>query len=651
MSYPGNAKGVAHPAASAAVRYGLAFGSVAAALGLARTFLYFHLPQIFIAFALSAIAITFWYGGTKPGILAAVVASVVRIYFFEPELNTISRGLYYFVFLVFAALMSRATRARDELEERVAERTSELTRTNDDLNMQVAERKQTEQKLRQSETYLAEAQRLSHVGSWAWNVATRDLTHVSEEWRRIHGLDIHGLDQEGIPPSWEQRLQYIHPLDRDRYVDVIETAIRRKMGYELDCRIVRPSGEIRDVQIVAHPVFSPSGDVIEFMGTLIDITERKRVEESLRRSEAYLAEAQRLTHTGGWVWQVEGRDALYLSEEWYRIYGFDPEDGMPAWEQRQQRVHPEDRAKWQEPIDRAMREKSDYEVEFRIILPGGTVKHIQTVGHPVLNASGDLVQFVGSSTDITERKQAEEALRQAQEDLARVSRVTTMGELTASLAHEVNQPIAAAVTDASTCLRWLNRDQPNVEEAREAASRIVKDANRAAEIISRIRLLFKKGTSQWELVDMNEIIREMVALVGSEVTRHSISVRTELADDIPQIMGDRVQLQQVFMNLMINAVDAMKDMDGTRELAIKSQRAENDQLLISVSDTGVGLPSQQADQIFNAFFTTKLHGTGMGLRISRSIIESHGGRLWAADNSPRGASFYLTLPAHTHAHQ
>jgi PAS domain S-box-containing protein len=646
MRYPGNAKVVAHPAASAAVRYGLAFGSVTAALGLARTFLYFHLPQTFIAFALSAIAITFWYGGTKPGILAAVVASVVRIYFFEPELNAISRGLYYFVFLVFAALMSRATRARDELEERVAERTSELIRTNEDLKIQIAERKQTEQKLRKSETYLAEAQRLSHMGSWAWNVATRDLIHVSEEWRRIHGLD-----KEGIPPSWEQRIQYIHPLDRDRYVDVIETAIRRKTGYELDCRIIRPSGEIRDVHIVAHPVFSPSGDVIEFMGTLIDITERKRAEESLRRSEAYLAEAQRLTHTGGWVWQVEGRDALYLSEEWYRIYGFDPEEGMPAREKRLQRVHPEDRAKWQEPIDRAVREKSDYEVEFRIILPGGIVKHIHTVGHPVLNAFGDLVQFVGSSTDITERKQAEEALRQAQADLTHVSRVTTMGELTASLAHEVNQPIAAAVTDASTCLRWLTRDHPNVEEAREAASRIVKDANRAAEIISRIRLLFKKGTPQWELVDMNEIIREMVALMRSEVTRHSISVRTELAEDIPQIMGDHVQLQQVFMNLMINGVDAMKDMDGTRELAIKSQRAENDQLMMSVSDTGVGLPSQQADQIFNAFFTTKLHGTGMGLRISRSIIESHGGRLWAADNSPRGASFYLTLPAHPPAHQ
>ena len=237
----------------------------------------------------------------------------------------------------------------------------------------------------------------------------------------------------------------------------------------------------------------------------------------------------------------------------------------------------------------------------------------------------------------------EEALRQAQADLAHVNRVTTMGELTASLAHEVNQPIAAAVTDANTCLRWLTRDQPDLEEARQAASRIVKDATRAGEIISRIRLLFKKSTPQWALVDVNEVIREMIVLLRSEATRYSISVRTELAD-LPQVMGDRVQLQQVLMNLMTNGIDAMKDVDGTCELAIKSQQAEDGQLMVSVSDTGVGLPPQQADQIFNAFFTTKPQGTGMGLRISRSIVESHGGRLWSVDNSPRGASFHLTLP-------
>jgi len=374
-------------------------------------------------------------------------------------------------------------------------------------------------------------------------------------------------------------------------------------------------------------------------------------EEKLQRSEAYLAEAQRLTHTGSWAWRVAGGDALHLSEEWYRIYGFDPENGPPTFDERRQRTHPEDRAKWQGAIDQAIAEKSEYKVEFRILLPDGSVKHIHTVGHPVLNASGDLVQFVGSSTDITERKHAEEALRQAQTDLAHASRVTTMGELTASLAHEVNQPIAAAVTDANTCLRWLTRDQPDLEEAREAASRMARDATRAAEIIARVRLIFKKGVAQRELVDVNELIREMIILLRNEISRHSISVRTELAEALPQIMGDRVQLQQVMMNLIMNSIDAMKGVEGRRELIINSQRTENDQLMVSVGDTGVGLPAQQADRIFDAFFSTKAHGTGMGLRISRSIVESHGGRLWAADNSPCGASFNLTLPTKVEAHE
>ena len=218
-----------------------------------------------------------------------------------------------------------------------------------------------------------------------------------------------------------------------------------------------------------------------------------------------------------------------------------------------------------------------------------------------------------------------------------------MGELTACLAHEITQPIAAAVTNADSCLRWLAADTPNLEEAREAARRIVRDQMRAAEIISRIRLLFQKDAPQRELVDLNGVIREMIILLRGEATRYSISLRTELAADLPQVIGDRVQLQQVMMNLIINGIDAMKDMDETRELAIKSTRAESEQLLVSVSDTGVGLPPHQTDQIFNAFFTIKPNGTGMGLRISRIIVESHGGSLWAADNSPHGASFHFSL--------
>ncbi len=249
------------------------------------------------------------------------------------------------------------------------------------------------------------------------------------------------------------------------------------------------------------------------------------------------------------------------------------------------------------------------------------------------------------------RGRAEEALRQANSDLARVSRATTLGELTASLAHEVNQPIAAAVTDANTCLRWLTREAPDLEEAREAASRTIKDVTRAAEIINRVRQLFKKGPPERELVDVNEIIREMVLLLRGETTRYSITVRTDLVANLPHVIGDRLQLQQVLMNLIVNSVDAMRDIKGTRQLIIRSQQTDDGQLMVSVSDTGVGLPPEQVEQIFNPFFTTKPQGTGMGLRISRSIVESHGGRLWAATNSSRGATFHLTLPAKAEGHE
>ena len=246
--------------------------------------------------------------------------------------------------------------------------------------------------------------------------------------------------------------------------------------------------------------------------------------------------------------------------------------------------------------------------------------------------------------DMTERKRSEEALREAQANLARVSRVTTMGELTASLAHEIRQPIAAAVTNARTCLRWLGRDQPDVAEGREAAARIIKDVTRASDIISSISVMFKKGALQRQAVDVNELIREMIVLLRSEANRYSISIRTELAEDLPKVMADRVQLQQVFMNLMLNGIDAMKETSGGSELAIKSE-TDAGQLLISVSDTGVGLPPEQADKIFRAFFTTKDSGTGMGLPISRSIIESHGGHLWFTGNSGRGATFQFSLPS------
>jgi C4-dicarboxylate-specific signal transduction histidine kinase len=257
---------------------------------------------------------------------------------------------------------------------------------------------------------------------------------------------------------------------------------------------------------------------------------------------------------------------------------------------------------------------------------------------------GKVLRFVGTTTDIDDQKRTEEALRQAQGDLARINRVATMGELAASLAHELSQPISGAATNANTCVRKLGADKPDLDEVRVVVSRFARDAQRASDIIDRIRSQFARGTANREVIDVNEVNQEIVTLLRDEAVRYNISVRTELAADLPQIVGDRVQLQQVSMNLIVNGIEAMKDVDGIREMVIKSQRADKEQILVSISDTGIGFPPQLAEQIFDPFFTTKPQGTGMGLRISRSIIESHGGRLWAVSTPRRGATFHLSLP-------
>jgi PAS domain S-box-containing protein len=503
----------------------------------------------------------------------------------------------------------------------------------------VALRQLTAEKLQRSEAYLSEAQRLSHTGSFGWSILSGEI-YWSEETYNIFEYD------HAVKPTLELVLGRIHPEDRELTSQIIRAAID---GTDVDAehRLLMPDGSVKHLRVLARGMKSSLSSP-EIVGAVSDVTAAKQAEKTLRESEAYLAEAQRLSRTGSWAWNPATGENRYWSDECFRLLGFDPADGMPPFETFVQRIHPDDRPIVAEELERATRERGEYQVDYRIIHPGGEIRDIHVIGHPILSPSGELVELVGTGIDVTERKRAEEErerLRQAHAELARVNRITTMGELTASLAHEVNQPIAAAATNARTSVRWLTREHPDLEEACAAAMRVVKDVTRASEIISRIRVLFHKGTAERELVDLNSVIGEMVLLLNSEAARHNISVRTELAADLPRVMGDRVQLQQVLMNLMMNSIDAMKDMNEARELAIKSQQGEKEQVQVSVSDTGVGLPPEQTDQIFNAFFTTKSHGTGMGLRISRSIVESHGGRLWAAANSPRGASFYFTLSA------
>ena len=480
------------------------------------------------------------------------------------------------------------------------------------------------------------------IPAMAWSaLPDGSLDFINQRWLEFSGFS----PDQGLGWGWEGA---VHPEDRDHFLEAWRAAIASGKAMEAEARVRRADGQYRWLLIRNVPLHDKTGKIVKWYGTSTDIDDRQRAEQALRRSEAYLADAQRLTKTGAWAGD-RTTAPLYWSEEVFRIFGFDPQQGLPTRDQPLQRIHPEDLDKFLQGFHRTINEKVDSDVEYRIVLPDGTVKYLHALAHPVLNANGEIVEVVGSTVDITERKRAEEEgerLRHLEADLRHLNRVGMMGELAASVAHEVNQPISGVVSNASACLRWLARDVPNLEEAREATRRIVRDGKRAGEVIARIRALASKRTAtNKEELDLNETIQEVLTLVGDEAKKKSVSIRTDFADELPPVSGDRVQLQQVVLNLVMNALEAMSSVDDrARELVVTTRNVDTDQVLVTVEDSGIGIDPQMIDKIFDSFYTTKPGGMGMGLSISRSILEAHGGRLWAEAKDGPGTIFNFTLP-------
>jgi PAS domain S-box-containing protein len=405
------------------------------------------------------------------------------------------------------------------------------------------------------------------------------------------------------------------------------------------------------------------GSENEGVAFVLDLSEQKRAEEALRRSEAYLAEAQKLSNTGSFGWNLSS-GKIYWSQETFRVFGYDSAT-EPTLDRVVDRTHPEDKALVQAVIDRVLQDRKDFDVEHRLLMPDGSVKYLRVVGRLSKEDESDDFEFVGAVTDITERKRAEEALQRTQAELAHVSRVMTVGQLSASIAHEMNQPLSAIVTNANAGIRWLAGDSPDLEEANQAIRRIIRDGERASTVVKRMHALFKKAPTSREQLDINEVIQEVLNLSHGEIKSNRISLRTRLANDLPLVTGDRIQFQQVILNLVLNAIQAMSGTSGgSREMEVSSERVsakhsgykpgnreqssladvEWSHVLITVQDSGPGLDPQLANRLFEAFCTTKPQGLGIGLTISRSIIEAHGGKLWAKANAPPGAIFQFTLP-------
>jgi PAS domain S-box-containing protein len=881
--------------------YAMAIFSVAVAVAVTEIAARLLQAEPIALLMLCAVISTAWLGGLGPAILAITLSLFAFYYNLVPPTNSFVwkqdllhigivevPRLFLFAIISFFVTFVITTQRKA---------TEALRRSRDDLQVAIEDQKRIESALLHSELYLTEAQRLSQTGSFGWNLSNGEI-FLSDQTYRIFQLD--GASK----PIGESCLQRTHPEDRAAVQETIDRASREGKDFEHQYRLLMPDGSVKHVHAVARATRDESGG-IEFIGAITDVTAAREAERKLRRSEAYLAETQHLSHTSSWAWDVRHRRFVYRSAEVYRLFGLDVKKDAGRQRPFRDRIVPEDRARVVEVAQRAIRDKANFEVDYRIALPGGSIKRVHSVGHPVVNDAGDLIELVGthvdvteqyeakeklqkafddlkksedrlrlvidtiptlvwragadgvpdflnqpaldytglsldqaeagwprafhpddkkgmlqkwsairqsgmrgglearlrrfdgeyrwflfqaeplrddagaivkwygSSTDIEDRKRTEEALRESEQrfrdyaetasdwlwetgpdhrvtrlsdlynvgippshvigvarweiatdvesepdkwrlhramldahrpfrnfmytvngagspayvqtsgkpfydandnflgyrgtgtnitatiradhaeqalskaeaELAHVTRVTMLGELTTSIAHEVNQPLSAVITNAEACLRWLDLETPDMTKVRRSVEWVVEDGNRASEIIRRVRALAKKTDLEKLPLDLNDVVREVIALVQRESSTHCVSLRTELASPPPMIRGDRVQLQQVIINLVMNGIEAMEHVkDRPRELVIRSRYGETRGVLLSVTDCGAGISIEDADQLFKAFFTTKSGGLGMGLSICRSIVEAHGGRLSAFPNEGPGTTFQVILP-------
>jgi PAS domain S-box-containing protein len=884
--------------------YAMAILSVALAISAAEFITRLLHAEPIASTMLCAVIFTAWFGGFGPALLAIALALLAFHYYLVPPINSftskhdlfavgiseVPRLILFSITSFVVALIISAQRKATETLQRSAH----------DLQAAIKHQERVEAALLHSEMYLTEAQRLSGTGSFGWNISSGEI-FWSDETFRILGCD------KTTKPTVEFIVQRTHPEDRAAVQETIDRASSDGKDFDHEYRLLMPDGSVKYVHAMARAARDASGS-IEFIGAVTDVTVAKETERKLRRSEAYLAETQHLSRTSSWAWDVRRQEFVYRSAEVYRLFGLEPETDAVSRQPFHDHILPEDRRRVIEVARHAVRDKAHFEVDYRIVLPDGSIKYIHSVGHPVLSLDGDVTELVGthvdvtesqvakaalqeafdkikksedrlrlvidtiptlvwrsgpngnpeffnqptldytalsldaavegwartvhpddlanlstmwheirksgargetegrlqrfdgkyrwflfrveplrdeagniakwygSATDIEDRKlaevalreseqrfrdyaetasdwlwetgpdhrftrisehvnaigfrptdvtgrarwetaadtesepekwrqhratldarrpfrdfvytvsgtgtpvyvqtsgkpiydatgnflgyrgtgtnitaairadHAEQALRKAQAELAHVTRVTTLGELTASIAHELNQPLAAVVTNAEAGLRWLDRETPDLDAARRSAKWVINDGNRASEVMRRVRALANKTSIEKMPLDVNDIVREVMALVQGELIGHQVSLRMELAPALPAILGDRVQLQQVIINLVMNSIEAMESVrDRPRELLIRSGQDETGRVFVRVTDCGVGISAENTDRLFNAFFTTKSSGMGMGLSICRSIVEVHGGQLSACGNQGPGATFQFVLPSY-----